>query len=81
MFLFFFYFLFFFNLEISADSDYSHKIVRCLPLGRKAMTNLVYKKAETLLLTKIRIYLAMVFSVAMDVMVGCESWTIKKVEH
>ena len=35
-----FFFFFSFSLEISADSDYSHKIVRCLPLGRKAMTNL-----------------------------------------
>ena len=26
--------------KISADGDYSHKIKRCLLLGRKAMTNL-----------------------------------------
>ena len=26
--------------KITADSDCSHEIKRCLPLGRKAMTNL-----------------------------------------
>ena len=31
------------------DSDCSHEIKRCLHLGRKAMTNLDSKKAETLL--------------------------------
>ena len=36
--------------KISADSDYSHKIKRCLLLGRKAMTNLdSVLKTETLL--------------------------------
>ena len=28
--------------KITADGDYSHEIKRCLLLGRKAMTNLVY---------------------------------------
>ena len=36
--------------KITADSDFSHEIKRCLPLGRKAMTNLdSILKAETLL--------------------------------
>ena len=36
------------------------------------------KKAETSLLTKVHLVKAMVFPVVMH---GCESWTIKKVEH
>ena len=36
--------------KITADGDCSHEIKRCLPLGRKAMTNLnSILKAETLL--------------------------------
>ena len=35
--------------KITADGDSSHEIKRCLLLGRKVMTNLVYSKAETLL--------------------------------
>ena len=35
--------------KITADGDCSHEIKRCLHLGRKAMTNLDSKKAETLL--------------------------------
>ena len=30
--------------KITADGDCSHEIKRCLLLGRKAMTNLAYKK-------------------------------------
>ena len=30
----------FFGSKITADGDCSHEIKRCLPLGRKAMTNL-----------------------------------------
>ena len=38
----------FLGSKISADSDCSHIIKRCLLLGRKAMTNLLaYLKAET----------------------------------
>ena len=49
-------------------------------LGRKAMTNLdsVLKSRDITLLTKVCIVKAMVFPV---VMYGCESWTVKKVEH
>ena len=65
---------------ITADSDCSHEIKRCLLLGRKAMTNLdsVLKSRDITLPTKVRIVKAMVFPV---VMYGCESWTIKKGEH
>ena len=63
--------------EITADSDCSHEIRRCLLLGRKAMTNLdtVLKSRDTTLLTKVHIVKAVVFPV---VTYGCEIWTIKK---
>ena len=66
--------------KISADSDYSHKIKRCLLLGRIAITNLdsVLKSRDITLLTKVHIVKAMVFPV---VMYGCESWTTKKAEY
>ena len=32
----------FLSSKITADGDCSHEIKRCLPLGRKAMTNLLY---------------------------------------
>ena len=69
----------FLGSKITADSDYSHEIKRCLLLGRKAMTNLdsVLKSRNITLLTKVRLVKAMVFPV---VMYGCESWTIKKAE-
>ena len=42
--------------KITADSDCSHEIKRCLLLGRKAMTNLdsILKRRDTTLLTKAR---------------------------
>ena len=65
--------------KITADSDCSHEIKRCLLLRRKAMTNLdsILKSRDITLLTKVHIVIAMVFPV---VMYGCENWTIKKVE-
>ena len=33
--------LFWGSSKITADGDYSHEIKLCLPLGRKAMTNLL----------------------------------------
>ena len=44
------------------------------------MTNLdsILKSRDITLLTKVHIVKAMVF---LEVMHGCESWTIKKVEH
>ena len=58
----------------------SVKIKRCLLLGRKAMTNLdsILKSRDITLPTKGQTVKAMVFPV---VMYGCESWTIKKIEH
>ena len=54
--------------------------LRCLLLGRKAMTNLdsVFKNRDIALLTKVCLVKAVVSPV---VMYGCESWTIKKAEH
>ena len=65
--------------KITADGDCSHKIKRCLLLGRKAMTNLdsIWKSRDITLLTKVHLVNAMVFPI---VMYGCESWTIKKAE-
>ena len=39
----------FLGSKITADGKCSHEIKRCLLLGRKAMTNLGYLKAEILL--------------------------------
>ena len=73
------YFIFL-GSKINADGDCTHEIKRCLPLGRKFMTNLdsILKSRDTTLSTKVRLVKAMVFPV---VMYGCESWTIKKAEH
>ena len=70
----------FLSSRITGDGDCSHKIRRQLLLGRKAMTNLdsVLKSRHITLLTKVCIVKAMVFPV---VMYGCESWTVKKLEH
>ena len=53
--------------------------LRCLLLGRKAMTNIdsISISRDITLPTKVRIVKAMVFPV---VMCGCERWTIKKAE-
>ena len=66
--------------KITMDGDYSYEIKRLLLLGRKVMANLnsVLKSRNITLLTKVCIVKAMIFPVAMY---GCESWTIKKVEH
>ena len=70
----------FLGSKITADSDCSHEIKRCLLLGRKGMANLdsVLKSRDITLPTKAHIVKAIVFPV---VMYGCESWTIKKAEH
>ena len=69
----------FLGSKITADSDCSHEIKRCLLRGRKAMTNLdsILKCRDITLLTKVPLVKAMVFPV---VMYRCESWTIKKAE-
>ena len=63
--------------KITADSNCSHEIKRCLLLGRKVMTNVdsILKSRDITLPTKVRLIKAMVFPV---VMYGCEIWTIKK---
>ena len=66
--------------KITADGDYSHETKRLLLLGRNAMTNLdsIFKSRDITLPKKVCLVKAMVFPV---VIYGCESWTIKKVEH
>ena len=66
--------------KITADGDCSHKIKRCLLLGRKVMTNLdnILKSRDIALPTKVHLVKAMVFLV---IMYGCESWTLKKAER
>ena len=66
--------------KIPADGDCSHEIKRRLLLGRKVMTNLdsILKSRDITSSTKVRLVKAMVFPV---VMYGCESLTVKKVEH
>ena len=70
----------FLGSKITADSDCSHEIKRCLLLGRKAVTNLdsILKSRDITLPTKVHLVKVMVFPV---VMYGCESCTIKKAEY
>ena len=69
----------FLGSKINADGDCSHKIKKCILLGRKAMTNLdsVLKSRDITFSTKVHLVKAMVFPV---LMYGCESWTINKAE-
>ena len=55
----------FLGFKITADVDRSHAIKRCLPLGRKTLTNLdnILKSRDITLLTKVRLVKAMVFPV------------------
>ena len=66
--------------KITADSDCSCEIKRCLLLGRKVTTKLdsVLKNRDITLSSKVCIVKTLVFPV---VMYRCESWTIKEVEH
>ena len=70
----------FLGSKITVDGDFSHKIKRCLLLGRKAMTNIdsILKSRDIPLPAKAHLVKAMVFPV---VVYGCESWTIKKAER
>ena len=69
----------FWGSKITADDDCSNEVERCLPLGRKVMTNLdsILKSRGVTLPKKVHLVKAMVFPV---VMYGCESWTVKKAE-
>ena len=70
----------FLGSKITADGDCSHEIKRHLLLGRNVVANLdnILKSRDITLPTKVHLVKANVFPV---VMYGCESWTIKKVEH
>ena len=70
----------FLGSKITANSDCSHEIKRCLLLGRKVMTNLdsILKSRDITLPTKVCLVKAMVFPVAVY---ECESWIIKKAER
>ena len=65
---------------ITAEGDCSQEIKRCLPLGRKAMTNRdsILKSRDIILPTKVCLIKVMVFPV---VTYGYDSWTIKKAER
>ena len=67
----------FLGSQITADSDCSHEIKRCLLFGRKIMANLdnVFKKEDITLLKKVHLVKVMVFPVVMY-----ESWIIKRAE-
>ena len=62
----------FLGSKITADGDCSHKIKRCLLLGKKVMTipDSTFKSRDITLPTKVRVVKAMIFPV---VMYGCES--------
>ena len=70
----------FLGSRIIADGDCHHEIKKCMLLGSKAMTNLdsILKIRNITLPTHVRLVKAIVSPV---VMYGCESWTVKKVEH
>ena len=57
----------FLGSKITADSEYTHEIKRCLLLGRKTMTNLdgVLKHRDITLPTKVRLVKSIVFPVVM----------------
>ena len=65
--------------KITAGGDCRHEIKRRLLLGRNVMTNLdsILKSRDIILPTKVCLVKAMLF---LEVMYGCESWTIKKAE-
>ena len=66
--------------KITVDGGCSHEIKRHLLLERKVITNLdsILKSRNITLPKMVCLVKAIVFLV---VMYGCESWTIKKVEH
>ena len=64
----------FLGCKITADDSCSHKIKRCLLLGKRVMTKLdsIFKSRDITSLTKVHLFKAMVFPVAlnMNVRVG-----------
>ena len=73
--------LYFLSSKITADSDCSHEIKRCLLLGRKVMTNLdsILKSRDITLPTKVCLSKTMFFFLI--VIYEYDSWTIKKAER
>ena len=53
----------FLGSKITADSDFSHEIKRCLPLGRKDNLDSILKSRDSTLLTKVHIVKTMIFQV------------------
>ena len=68
----------FLGSKINVDGDCSHRIKGHLLLGRKDMTNLVYKKQRCYFANKVRLVKAKAFPV---VKYGYESWTKNKIKH
>ena len=70
----------FLGSQITADDDHSHEIKRLSLLGRKVMSDLdsILKSRDITLPTKARLVKAILF---LEVMYGCESWTVKKAER
>ena len=66
----------FLGSKITLDGDCSHKIQRCLLLGRKNKTNL--DSRDITLPSKVHLFKTMICPV---IMYGCDIWTIKKAEH
>ena len=64
----------FLGSKITANGDCSHEIKRLLLLAGKPRQH-IKKQIVISLLTKVHLVKAVVFPV---VMVGCESWTVKK---
>ena len=62
--------------KIMEDTDWNHKIERCLLLERKAVTNLasILKSRDITFLTKVLRVKAIIFPVFIY---GCENWTHK----
>ena len=70
------YFIFL-SSKITADSDCSREIKRCLLLGSMINVNSVLKSRDITLPTKVCLVKAVVF----PIMYQCEGWTTKKAEH
>ena len=71
----------FLGSKITADGECSHEIKRSLLVPWKKnydQPSSILKRRDIALPTKVHLVKAMVFPV---IMYGCESWTIKKVEH
>ena len=71
--------LVFLGSKITADGDCSHEIKRHFLLGRKAVINLdrTLRSRNITLPTNVHLVKTMVF---LEVMYGCDSWTINKAE-